>query len=34
MHLGNATSGDALDPILTNLQGRGFNIVTVSELIK
>lgn len=34
MHLGNATSGDALDPILTNLQDRGFKIVTISQLIK
>ncbi len=34
MHLGNATSGDALDPILTNLEGRGFKIATISQLIK
>lgn len=34
LHLGNLTSGEALDPILANLQGRGFKIVTISELIK
>lgn len=34
MHLGNSTSGDALSRILTNLQGRGFHQVTISELIK
>ncbi len=33
MHLGNDTSGDALGPIIQNLQGRGFKIVTISELI-
>jgi peptidoglycan/xylan/chitin deacetylase (PgdA/CDA1 family) len=33
LHLGNFTSGEALDPILANLQGRGFKIVTISELI-
>ncbi|HEX2909567.1 MAG TPA: polysaccharide deacetylase family protein [Chloroflexia bacterium] len=33
MHLGNLTSGEALDPILANLQGRGFKVVTVSELL-
>ncbi len=34
LHLGNLTSGEALGPILANLQGRGFKIVTISELIK
>lgn len=34
LHLGNATSGDALDPILANLTSRGFQIVTISELIR
>lgn len=34
LHLGNLTSGEALDPILANLQGRGFKIVTISELIR
>jgi peptidoglycan-N-acetylmuramic acid deacetylase len=33
MHLGNATSGDALPVILQNLTSRGFKIVTVSKLI-
>lgn len=33
MHLGNATSGDALPLILQNLVGRGFKVVTVSTLI-
>lgn len=33
MHLGNDTSGDALGPIIENLEGRGFKIVTISELI-
>lgn len=34
MHVGNPTSGDALGPIIENLQSRGFKIVTVSELLK
>lgn len=33
MHLGNQTSGEALGPILDNLMGRGFKIVTISELV-
>ena len=33
MHLGNATSGDALPAILQNLTSRGFKIVTISQLI-
>lgn len=34
MHIGNATSADALPLIIQNLQQRGFRIVTVSELLK
>lgn len=34
MHLGNLTSGEALGPIIENLQGRGFKIVTISELLQ
>jgi peptidoglycan/xylan/chitin deacetylase (PgdA/CDA1 family) len=34
MHIGNATTADALPAIIENLQGRGFKIVTVSELLK
>lgn len=33
MHLGNATSGDALPLILQNLTSRGFKVVTISKLI-
>jgi peptidoglycan-N-acetylmuramic acid deacetylase len=33
MHLGNATSGDALPVILQNLTSRGFKVVTISKLI-
>lgn len=33
MHLGNATSGDALPVILENLTSRGFKVVTISKLI-
>ena len=33
MHLGNYTSGEALEPILANLQNRGFKIVTISQLL-
>lgn len=33
MHLGNATSGDALPVILQNLTSRGFKIVTISKLL-
>ncbi len=33
MHLGNLSSGEALGPILENLQSRGFKVVTVSQLI-
>ena len=33
MHLGNATSGDALPLILQNLTARGFKVVTISKLI-
>lgn len=33
MHIGNATTADALPAIIENLQGRGFKIVTVSELL-
>jgi peptidoglycan/xylan/chitin deacetylase (PgdA/CDA1 family) len=33
MHLGNLTSGEALGPILENLTGRGFKVVTISELV-
>ncbi len=34
MHIGNATTADALPAILQNLQSRGFQVVTVSELLK
>jgi peptidoglycan/xylan/chitin deacetylase (PgdA/CDA1 family) len=34
MHIGSPTSADALPLIIENLQGRGFKIVPVSEIIK
>jgi peptidoglycan-N-acetylmuramic acid deacetylase len=34
MHIGNATTADALPAILQNLQARGFQVVKVSELLK
>ncbi len=33
MHIGNSTTGDALPEILSNLKQRGFQIVTVSQLL-
>jgi peptidoglycan/xylan/chitin deacetylase (PgdA/CDA1 family) len=33
MHIGNATTADALPTIIQNLQNRGFKVVTVSQLI-
>jgi peptidoglycan/xylan/chitin deacetylase (PgdA/CDA1 family) len=34
MHIGNATTADALPSIIQNLQDRGFQVVTVSTLLK
>jgi peptidoglycan/xylan/chitin deacetylase (PgdA/CDA1 family) len=34
MHIGSAPTAEALPTIIQNLQGRGFKIVTVSELLK
>jgi len=34
MHVGNATTADALPAILQNLQQRSFKVVPISELLK
>jgi len=34
MHVGVRSTTDALPAIIANLQGRGFHLVTVSELLE